>query len=588
MSGFEVAGIAIGIAPIVFKAVAEGLRILDETVRFDDDAEDLVIRIETAKAHLNIWATNVGLGEGELVPALHPLNDLIVRTLKRIETLVTDLQQQEEKYGLEPRDVAESEPRKATAMAMQMRRSLHRVLRSSNPKKNLAALIQAEQSEENATSQKQNSVARRLRWAVRDKEKFEHFVVTLEKHVNGLQKLIFEDQRREVQQDGTRLNFEIIQEISDTERLSILQKASPYDESFSEVDVSYLAQCKAIALQRAPSLPRSQSSTDDWSLRNTNPADLTRARFLKPGRGDSEVAYLFEKKDYDPNISEEDKDLLQERIRKLVSLLGQPGSQRHLQTLQAVGYTDDPDRHCWWIVFRFPLSPLDILGAMASEPLSLRKLFHSPLKPALETRYKLAKRIVYTFARLYGSDWMHKSINSNNIIFPQVYSTKNLVGFRQIETALVQGFGYSRQHTEAQTLDRGKVLHDLEAAIYRHPLYQGEAASGYKIHYDIYSLGLVLFEIALWSPLMALLAATYRPEKAPPIALAPDMPQFYEPEAKELRRRVNIRIEAEVAYRMGTKYKNAVQWCLNLEGPVTAIEFYNAVAIPLDDLCSLG
>ncbi|KAF3035840.1 hypothetical protein E8E12_007753 [Didymella heteroderae] len=323
-------------------------------------------------------------------------------------------------------------------------------------------------------------------------------------------------------------------------------------------------------------------------MRDTAPADLAKARFLKAGHGDPEAAYLFEKKDYDPNISEEDKDLLQERIRKLVSLLGKSGSQRHLRTLQAVGYKDDPDRHCWWIVFRFPLSPLDTLEAITSEPLSLRKLFHSPFKPALETRYKLAKRIVYTLAQLYGSDWMHKSINSTNIIFPQVCSTKALIEFRQIETALVQGFGYSRQHTEAQTIDRGKDLHDLEAAIYRHPLYQGEAASGYKVHYDIYSLGLVLFEIAIWSPLMALLAAKHKPEKAPPVALSPDMRQFYGPEAKELHRRVNLRIDEEVAYRMGTKYKNVVQWCLNLKGPVTAIEFYNTVAIPLDDLCGFG
>ena len=584
----EVAGVALAIAPIVFKAVAEGMKILDETVRFDEDTEDLVIRIETAKAHLNIWATSVGLAEGELVPALHPLNELIVRTLQRIEALVTGLQQQENKYGLECRDAANSEPKKATAMAVQMRRSLHRVLRSSNPERNLAALIQAEQSEEHSTSQKQNSVARRLRWAIRDKEKFEHFVDTLEKHVNGLQKLIFENQRKEVQQEGTRFNFQIVQETSDMERLSLLQNASPYEESFTEVDVAYLAQCKVISLQNAPSLPRSQSQTGDWSLRDMTPGDLAKTRFLKPGHDNPEVAYLYEKKDYDPNISEEDKDLLQERIRKLVSLLGKTGNQRHLQTLQAVGYTDDPDRHCWWIVFRFPLSPLDTPEMIASEPLSLRKLFHSSFKPALETRYKLAKRIVYTFARLYGSDWMHKSINSNNIIFPQAYSTKALVGFRQIETALVQGFGYSRQHTEAQTIDRGKVLHDLEAAIYRHPLYQGEAASGYQVHYDIYSLGLVLFEIAIWSPLMALLAARYKPEKAPLVALSPDMRQFYELEAKELHRRVNLRIDEEVAYRMGTKYKNAVHWCLNLRGPVTAIEFYNTVAIPLDELCSLG
>jgi hypothetical protein len=155
MSGFEVAGVAIGIAPIVFKAVAESMRILEDTIRFDDDAEDLVIRIETAKAHLSIWATSVGLVEGELVPALHPLSDLIVRTLKRIELLVTNLEQQGNTYGLELRDATVPESKKTSAMAVQMRRSLHRVLRRSDPKRNLEVLIQAEQLKESGTSKKQ-------------------------------------------------------------------------------------------------------------------------------------------------------------------------------------------------------------------------------------------------------------------------------------------------------------------------------------------------------------------------------------------------------------------------------------------------
>lgn len=220
------------------------------------------------------------------------------------------------------------------------------------------------------------------------------------------------------------------------------------------------------------------------------------------------------------------------------------------------------------------------------EPLSLQKLLPSSLKPALEARYRLAKRLVDTFALLYGSDWMHKGINSKNIIFPQIYSSKSEQSFGSLQSALVQGFNYSRQLTQSQTIDRGKVLNNLESAIYRHPYYQGEAASGYQIHYDIYSLGLVLLEIALWSPLMDFLEAKYRPGKEPPIVLSRDMHRFHEAEAVELKRRVLMRVQNELAYRVGTKYKEVVQWCLNLEGPVTAMEFFNMVAIPLEDLCT--
>lgn len=128
------------------------------------------------------------------------------------------------------------------------------------------------------------------------------------------------------------------------------------------------------------------------------------------------------------------------------------------------------------------------------------------------------------------------------------------------------------------------MLNDPESALYRHPNYQGDAATGYQIHYGIYSLGLVFFEIAIWAPLRSLLVA--KAKKPPPVYLWPEMRHFQEAEARELKRRVDMRVEHEVAYRVGTKYKDAVEWCLDLKGPVTAIDFYNRVAIPLEELAT--
>jgi hypothetical protein len=229
-------------------------------------------------------------------------------------------------------------------------------------------------------------------------------------------------------------------------------------------------------------------------------ADRKRTRFLKRGRVDVDACFLFEKKDYDISLTDTDKDLLKERMRKLVSLLG--GNRTHIQlhTMEAVGYMDDPKFHCWWRVFRFPLLMSEAFSN-ESDPLSLRNLYASPVKPPLEQRYLLAERLAGTFPKLYGSDWMHKNINSTNIVFPQLYSRECVQSFRALSSALVQGFAYSRQYTEAQTIDRGRVLGDLESAIYRHPNYQGEAANGYQSHCDVYSLGLVFYEIALWAPI---------------------------------------------------------------------------------------
>ncbi|KAF2194152.1 hypothetical protein K469DRAFT_455938, partial [Zopfia rhizophila CBS 207.26] len=535
-------GLVVGVVPVAFKAAVEAWRTLDDAITFDDDTENLIIRLETLKAHLAIWAAKARLTNGKLVPALLPLEELLERTLRRIRDLVIEVEQQGKKYGIVTKVPGESDSKRATAAIIQMRRSLHSIITSSRSKTNLGNLVEGEASPQLKAERNETSVSRRVYWAIRDNKKFEEFIGMLERHVRGLQSFTIETDRKEIQQGGTRPALEIIRRLSQPEALSQLRHS--------------------ILLQRTPSLGMRASEAEDWSLVGSSGENRSRIRFLKKVRIDPEVTYLFEKKEYDMNISDDLKDLLRESIRKLVSLLGGSGAQRKLHTLQAVGYVDDPDYHCWWIIFQFPQSPMDAFELRSSEPLSLHKLFSSPLKPALEARYRLAKRLVDTFARLYGSDWMHKGINSKNIIFPQVYSEASFSGFGSTQMALVQGFNYSRQLTQAQTIDRGKVLNDLESALYRHPSYQGEAASGYQIHYDIYSLGLVLLEIALWGPLMDFLAAKYRPGKEPPIALSPDMRRFHEAEAFELKRRVMIRVVHELAYRVGTKYKEIVQWCL--------------------------
>jgi hypothetical protein len=589
MSGLELGGLVVGVVPILQAAIA-AWETLDDTVGFDADSEDVAIRLETVKARLGIWAAKTGLAQGELSEALVPFEELIARTLKRVRDLMVEVEKEGAKYGLvaRPKDNEEVEERKSKAI-VQMRRSLVSIV-GTKVKTSVAAQIEkeataAQRSENNATK-----ASRRVLWAIRDKKRFEAFVESLERHVKSLQMFVDEGERKEIQQEGTRLALDIIQSLSEPNALFQIQHASSWDQDFSQVDVYALAQWKAIKLQKAPVTGGGGGDgggqAEDWSLVGSTAEDRCKTRFLKRGQSDPEAAYLFEKKEYDPNIPERLKDALKESVRQLVALLGGSGAKRHLHTLQALGCVDDPDYHCWWLVFSFPLNPLEVGNLVASEPLSLRTLFSLPFKPPLEARYLLAKRLVDTFARLYGGDWMHKGINSTNILFPQTHSSTSAPMFPALQKALVQGFNYSRQLTQSQTIDRGKVLNNLEAALYRHPNYQGEAASGYEIHYDIYSLGLVLFEIAVWGPLTDFLKAS-RTEKAQAqaVALWPGMDRFHNAEALELKRRVMIRVKYELAYRVGTKYHDVVTWCLGLKWPVQAVDFYDKVAIPLDELC---
>ncbi|KAM7214472.1 Prion-inhibition and propagation domain containing protein [Rhypophila decipiens] len=596
MSGLEV---GLAVAPVVFKLTIASWKVIDDTLSFTEDAQDLAVRVERAKGLLTIWASQSGLTEGTLLPALRPLDEVIARTLDRIKDLILDLKRDGKKYGLSSVTETQSDERRvASAAIFQMRRSLHAIVRNSSVDSDLWQLLDQEASQQSGVPIRSDTVGvvRKVFWSLRDRQKFEQFVDMLEKHIGGLRDLLQDTQAKEMQLQLARLDFQVIQGLSEVRALLQIQGLFPATEPAASIrgpDIAWLAKAKTLTLDkgpplRTPSPKKKEEEEKDWDISTVDVATRLKPRFLKVGQADRGACYLFEKKEYDPNTTDAEKELLRERIKKLVLLLGGTGAQRHLHTCEAVGYADDPEHYCWWIVFRFPIAT-GIPSFQGLEPLSLRQLYISPKKPALEIRYRLASRLADTFSKLYGSAWMHKSVNSNNILFPQLGSPETANSFRSLHTALVQGFGYSRQYTEAQTIDRGKVVKDLEDAIYRHPNYQGDAASGYQIHYDIYSLGLVLFEIGLWIPLSSLLEAKPQPGRTPPpVILWPGMNRFHEPEARELKRRVDMRMEREMAYRMGTKYKRAVEWCLSLPGPVQAVEFYDEVVVPLQDISSLS
>ena len=565
------AELGLAIAPIAYKALIKTWNTLDDSLSFSEDSQDLLIRLETARAHLSIWASLSGLDYGELEPDLLAYDALIVKSLERITALLSDADEMKKQYGITIEDVTTT-PTQSSKID-DMRRLL---FAATFPKKSKRERLAG-------ADLSRHAIQKRLSWGIYDKKKFENFISLVETHVNGLHKLLPDSRRKRAQHEETRFTLRVVEGLSDTESLLRFKSIPAVSPESTLVDVSSLAEWKSIALQRNAPSAASAVQAEDFSLSGSTVADRMKPRFLKRGRVDPDACYLFEKKEYDLNISDSDKDLLRERIRKLVTLLGSSRTNHQLHTLQAVGYIDDTQLGVWWIVFRFPIFlPPPSATLSQCEPVSLRNLFTSGLKPSLEQRFALARRLTGTFAKLYASDWMHKSINSQNIIFPVLLEKESLRTFRTLGSALVQGFGYSRQHTEDQTVDRGKAGGQLESAIYRHPYYQGEAASGYQVHYDIYSFGLLLFEIAVWAPLMDLLAAT--PRQRPPVELSPKMGRFHETEALELKRRTLIRVEHDLPFRVGSKYAAVVRWCMTLEGPISAVEFYNCVAIPLGEL----
>ncbi|CAM1504708.1 Fc.00g022990.m01.CDS01 [Cosmosporella sp. VM-42] len=190
---------------------------------------------------------------------------------------------------------------------------------------------------------------------------------------------------------------------------------------------------------------------------------------------------------------------LEERISKLAKLLRDGMKPAEFLVPDCFGYVHDSA----FCRFGFVYKSAESLGA--GLPVSLLQLLEIQKKPSLTTRMRIARVVATSIWYLHATNWLHKGLRSENIVFQDR---------AQIRTAspFLCGFDYSRpsgvgEETEPPSKD---YRHEL----YRHPETQFEVPredrGGFKKEYDIYSLGVVLFEIGMWMPIHDILGLDSR------------------------------------------------------------------------------
>jgi hypothetical protein len=191
----------------------------------------------------------------------------------------------------------------------------------------------------------------------------------------------------------------------------------------------------------------------------------------------------------------------QVRISKLSALLSDAQKPTQFHTPSCIGYFNDAPNYRFGLVFRRPIdiSPAAVLS-------SLFDLIISNEKPSLSVRVRLAHTLATSVQYLHSTDWLHKAFRSQNVVF---FTNP---GDTDISTPYLCGFGLSRpaQNTEMTEQPDSIPLYNL----YRHPLAHSSIAvdskSGFKKVFDVYSLGIVLLELALWMPLYRVLGVDDR------------------------------------------------------------------------------
>ena len=124
------------------------------------------------------------------------------------------------------------------------------------------------------------------------------------------------------------------------------------------------------------------------------------------------------------------------------------------------------------------------------KPETLRSILGSRMNHTLTERIVLAKRVARSISYIHTLGFIHKNVRPKTILGfinqDSELGLFSLVGFKKLRMA------------DRRTLQRGDLA--WEKNLYRHPGRQGlKPEEIYTMQHDIYSLGVCLLEIGIWS-----------------------------------------------------------------------------------------
>ena len=386
----------------------------------------------------------------------------------------------------------------------------------------------------------------RVRWVAIDKEEFEALLTDLHALTERLHELMRTYRERRIDDITAKTYREMIltrnniQELKDmfdavTSRISTSadtrkdQTAHHNDKTLQDlIQLKRIARTSETILAHLqhdtkPSIPDLLSSlgitvpqyTDadlsdsfEWNEPAApDPQYLPRPRGILATTDEGDIPVWIEWKaigDFPPNSLRDKESAL--RTVALAEMLHLP-KPATLCAPECVGYFDDrevsgAERYGW--VFQMPEgSDYDTRVVSLYEMLGQEG---AGWKPSLSQRVRMAGRLCEGVLDLHAVNWLHKGIFSDNVVF-HVNGEEDGgsggddgegVGYDP-EKPLLSGFEFSRPdgtHTTARDAD---VVWDL----YRWPGIQRERPTerNSRKTYDLYSLGLVLLEIAHWERL---------------------------------------------------------------------------------------
>ena len=367
---------------------------------------------------------------------------------------------------------------------------------------------------------------KRLKWVVFDKDVFSRLLSRLTELNDFLHKLLHGHQAQVLERATQRTYLEIVQVRTSVDELKNLVAAAALSQSIRaddspatafrrKIDMSLVSLASFKSINVANEMPSSQKPASYYAVTDSTKVSYSQIIITPPEKGASggppndrprsdgvfyprnglECPVWIEWKAYRTNYDHHQSRHFPipahvKRVKELAALLcaDKPNEFRTPRCLSYFDYRDDSDKSeheaRFSLLFEKP--------ANSGIPVSLHYLITNRPKPGLSERIGLAYKITTSILFLHAVKWLHKGLRSDSVMF-MVGAKGNL----DISQPYITGYDYARPDKDGETTTSGEINEWWE--LYVHPYYQGLGRKGgYRKTFDIYSLGIILLEIAKW------------------------------------------------------------------------------------------
>ena len=501
MSGLEAVASAAGLISLsltLFKGCIQAFQFAQTAARLGGDADILRCKLEWEQYRLYQWAERVGLEDRPHKNLNWPL---ATNLLKQMETLLTDSKELKEKYHIDSVDLSRKASDPQGSATVPSRKAGFGVL--------LARIRPSYTQPSSRIIQESNAPLKKLEWAAIGKEKLQKLLEDINYFNACLHGLLESSDRTFITESLAALLRDIISRSNASSELDLIKELLRSTSVASSDAVASAASLKRIRLilGLGKSVENSQPSSQNANLKLNylKPKHLVREAMYSHPVGREIACYKSEAVLVEWKSMKKSLELQTKRkVDQLAILLGN-ADRASFHSLHCIGVMPKDSAFepvdnafvSYGLVFRLERS--QSMNAKLPYLISLSDSYAQPRKPSLNERLGIALTLAETVLQLHTTGWLHKGIRPDNILFVSTDSQ----GWETCTTEgpFLAGYEYARPSIgETET-----VPSQPEMDLYRHPSSQGPARSNFRKAFDLFALGCVLLEIALWTKFRTIL-----------------------------------------------------------------------------------